>query len=54
MEIKEPELKFTVEKSADALWEDFERTGSVQTYLQFLQKAKIQNEAEIVNPPFRP
>jgi hypothetical protein len=34
------DVELTFEKNTEALWEDFEKTGSVETYLQFIQKAE--------------
>lgn len=44
METPKTEFELTVEQSAEALWEDFEKTGSVTTYLLFLQKDKNSKE----------
>ncbi len=52
MKINETEFELTVEKSVETLWEDFEKTGSVRTYLLFLQKAKNQEEIDPLNPFF--
>jgi hypothetical protein len=51
METPKTEFELTVDKSAEALWEDFERTGSVKTYLLFLQKDKDNQE---IKPPHLP
>ncbi len=50
MNTNKTEFEVTVEKSVETLWEDFEKTGSVKTYLLFLQKAQNQEETEPLNP----
>lgn len=44
METTKTETELTFEKSAEALWEEFEQTGSVKTYLLFLEKDKTSKE----------
>lgn len=46
METIKTEFDLTVEQSAESLWEEFERTGSVKTYLLYVQKAKSNEELE--------
>jgi len=40
-----------LEKSAERLWEEFEKTGSVETYLQYLQKTKDPHKPEFLQVP---
>ena len=44
MEKNITEFELKVDKNAEAHWEDFERTGSIQAYLQFAQES-VKNEA---------
>lgn len=46
------DFELTVEKNAETLWEDFEKTGSVETYLKYLQKAHKNEEPEPANLPY--
>lgn len=52
MKIIPTEFELTVDKSAETLWEDFERTGSVKAYLRYLQKVQKSEELEPSGLPF--
>jgi hypothetical protein len=38
------DLELTFTTNADALWEAFEQTGSMEAFLRFIQKAKLSDE----------
>jgi hypothetical protein len=38
------EFDLTVEKTAENLWNEFEKTGSVQAYLQFIRSSEKNEE----------
>jgi hypothetical protein len=40
-----------LEKSPEHLWEEFEKTGSVETYLQYLQTSKNTLKPEFLQVP---
>jgi hypothetical protein len=39
------------ERSPELLWEEFEKTGSVETYLQYLQTTKNASKPEFLQAP---
>jgi hypothetical protein len=51
MNINETEFELKVEPSAEALWEEFERTGSVKTYLRFAEKSQGREEKSTFHLP---
>jgi hypothetical protein len=40
-----------MEKSPERLWEEFEKTGSVETYLRYLQMSKNTLKPEFLQVP---
>jgi len=51
MDTDKTEFEMTVDQSAEALWEEFERTGSVKAYLRFAQKIPTRLEFETADLP---
>jgi hypothetical protein len=40
-----------LEKSPEHLWQEFEKTGSVDAYLQYLQTSENTNKPEFLQVP---
>ncbi len=47
MDTDKTEYELTVGQSAEALWKEFERTGSVDTYLLFARKNENPERFEL-------
>jgi|GEM_PF-6360733 len=51
MDTDKTEFELMVEQSAEALWEEFERTGSVKAYLLYSRKIQNQESFELSPVP---
>ena len=47
MDTDKTEFEIMVDQSAEALWSEFERTGSVNTYLLFVRKNQNPEKFEL-------